>query len=132
VRADRFRLTFRIVRHDVPHRLVYWSGWVVGGLTLAWTFTQMSGLGKACAVVGVGYSLISLLRPELMPRVRTELVPQVTERVALLSNRVLGCATLPLWALAWINRPPSIPSAVLIPVAIGFAVGVLAQVVHPD
>ena len=119
--------------HHIPSRLVYWSGWALLALTALWLLTNHPAAARLCAAVGIAYSAVSVLRPELMPRVTTELPPpfRVSERATLASHRLLGLGSVPIWIMAWLNRPVPIPMGLVASIGIGVAVAVVAQALFP-
>jgi uncharacterized membrane protein YoaK (UPF0700 family) len=118
---------FLFVRHRVQSRLVLWAGYVLGALVMAWLLTGRPALGLASAVVGGLYSLISILVPSWMPRLDLEGIPKPSPAVLLWSHRLLGAAGVPLWIAAWRNQVPHIPPAILMPIGVGIAVAVVAE-----
>ena len=111
----------------MPSRLVLWSGYVLAGLVLAWLVTGQPSIGIACAVLGVLYSLVSILAPGFMPKLELEGLPRAPEAVVRWSHRILGAAGVPLWIAAWRGHVPHIPSGILMPVGVGVAVAIAAE-----
>src|SRR5262245_7432891 len=117
----------RLMRQTVPSRVVLWAGYALAALVLAWLFTGGPALGLACAVLGGLYSAISILLPGWMPRLEVEGLPKPSPAVLLWSHRLLGAAGIPLWIAAWRNRVPHIPFGILMPIGVGIAVAITAE-----
>ena len=115
------------MRQLVPSRLVLWAGYVLAALVLAWLLTARPALGLAAAILGGLYSLISILLPGWMPRLEVERMPRPSPAVLLWSHRLLGAAGIPLWIAAWNNHVPHIPTGILMPIAVGVAVAIAAE-----
>ncbi|HEX5044730.1 MAG TPA: hypothetical protein VFV75_17660 [Candidatus Polarisedimenticolaceae bacterium] len=115
------------MRQMVPSRLVLWAGYALAALVLAWLLTGRPALGLASAVVGGLYSLISILLPGWMPRLEVEGVPKPSPAVLLWSHRLLGAAGIPLWIAAWRNHVPHVPPGILMPIGVGVAVAIAAE-----
>jgi len=115
------------MRQLVPSKLVLWAGYALAALALAWILTAMPELGRATAVLGGFYSLLSILLPSWMPRLEVEGMPRPSPAVLLWSHRLLGAAGIPLWFAAWRNRVPHIPAGILMPIGVGVAVAIAAE-----
>lgn len=120
------------VRQRLHERVVFWAGWLLAGVSAVWLLGHDPALGRLCAGLGLGYALVSMVRPQLMPKMKTPGLPEVPERVALLSHRILGAASIPLWVMAWRNRPVHLPPGIVMPVAVGIAAGVVAQMLRRE
>ena len=115
------------MRQLVPSRLVLWAGYALAALVLAWLLTARPALGLASAILGGLYSLISILLPGWMPRLEVEGMPRPSPAILLWSHRLLGAAGIPLWIAAWNNHVPHIPAGILMPIAVGIAVAIAAE-----
>ena len=115
------------MRQLVPSRLVLWAGYALAALALAWMLTGRPVLGLATAMLGGAYSLVSILLPGWMPRLEVEGVPRPSPTVMIWSHRLLGAAGIPLWVTAWRNHVPHVPSGILMPIGVGIAVAIAAE-----
>lgn len=111
----------------MPSRLVLYAGYALAGLVLAWLLTGLPVVGIACAAVGALYSVLSVLLPGWMPSVEVQGLPKAPEAVVRWSHRILGAAGIPLWVAAWRNHVPHIPPGILMPVGVGIAVAIAAE-----
>ena len=59
--------------------------------------------------------------------VEVEGIPKPSPAVLTWSHRLLGAAGIPLWIAAWRNHVPHIPAGILMPVGVGIAVAVAAE-----
>jgi hypothetical protein len=115
------------VRQRVPNPIVLWAGYLLAGGVLAWLVTGSRPLGMGCAVLGGLYSLLSIAFPGSMPRLEVEGLPRPPEGVVRWSHRLLGVAGIPLWIAAWRGDAPHLPSGLLMPIGVGVAVAVAAE-----
>lgn len=115
------------MRQLVPSRIVLWAGYALAAVVLAWLLTARPALGLASALLGGLYSLISILLPGWMPRLEVEGMPKPSPAVLEWSHRLLGAAGIPLWVAAWQNHVPHIPAGILMPIGVGIAVAIAAE-----
>ena len=76
--------------YKVPNRIIYLYGWVFCILFLVWFFTNNIYVAVFTGILGVIFSVIMVIRPRIMPRMKLLFSKQVPDIFFNLYQRVFG------------------------------------------
>lgn len=76
--------------YKVPNRIIYLYGWVFCMLFLVWFFTNNIYVAVFTGILGMIFSVIMVIRPRIMPRMKLLFSEQVPDIFFNLYQRVFG------------------------------------------
>ena len=76
--------------YDIPNRIVYLYGWIFCILFLVWFFTNNIYVAVFTGILGVIFSIIMVIKPKIMPKMKFLFSEQVPDIFFNLYQRVFG------------------------------------------